>query len=355
MRTPQGKELESLETLIRLLRHRGRWDLGNLLSRSGMEFLPIGDGFSYNGDNLVTLVRAMIVAPISDYDRLLTLSSEDDGIILGSLQEIWPYDEQEGDILITEIGYRLAPDSIMGEALDVDSLLQLLSYLRHVMIDVSTGGRAIKEVNQSFRESFSELTSILAAKGLSNPIPYSDLWDWYGKWSSGELPTYRSRREYIRGIFEPIEQQVREGLLSPDISVFSEPTGWPLVDRQLGEVRSRLQGATTEEQFQAVGVLCRETLISLAQIVFDPKLHPPIDETVDVSSTDAKRMLDRYLAVEIAGESNAIARKLAKGSLDFANALQHRRTAGFRDAALCAESTASVVNYIAIISGARDH
>ena len=54
-----------------------------------------------------------------------------------------------------------------------------------------------------------------------------------------------------------------------------EPTGWIRVDRNVTEVRKRLETATTEEQFQAVGLLCRETLISLAQSVYDAQLHPP--------------------------------------------------------------------------------
>jgi len=47
-------------------------------------------------------------------------------------------------------------------------------------------------------------------------------------------------------------------------------------------------------------------------------------------------------------------RKHAKVSLTLANDLTHRRTAEFRDAAMCAEATNSVVNIIAIISGRRD-
>ena len=114
-----------------------------------------------------------------------------------------------------------------------------------------------------------------------------------------------------------------------------------------------MESASTEEQFQTVGLLCREVLITLAQTVFDPDRHPPIDD-VKISKTDAKRMLDRYQAVELAGRSNSIARKHAKASLDLANELQHERTAEFRKAALCAEATASVVNIVAILSGVRD-
>ena len=324
-----------------------------MLSHARVEFLSLGEGFSLHGDNLVMIARAVIVAPISAYDQLTGLSKEDHDIVLGALQEIWPFEEREGDMAVTEISYRLDPESLMGDSQEVESLLQHLEYIRNVMVDVSTGGRAINEVNPEFREAHAELTARLTAKGLRNSVPYSDLWDWYGKWSSGDLPTYRSRREYIRGLFEPIKQRLLEGSLSTDSGAFPEPTGWPLVDRQLGEIRSRLQSASTEEQFQAVGLLCREALISLAQTVFYPELHPPLDD-VDASKTDAKRMLDRYLAVEVMGSANALARKQAKGSLDLANELQHLRTASFREAALCAEATASVINLIAIVSGVRD-
>ena len=45
---------------------------------------------------------------------------------------------------------------------------------------------------------------------------------------------------------------------------------WLRVDRTLDEIRSRFVEADTEEQFQAVGHLCRDALISLAHAVYDP-------------------------------------------------------------------------------------
>ena len=235
---------------------------------------------------------------------------------------------------------------------DTEDLLQELDRLRHVLIAVSTGGPGIDEVNAEYRKSYSRLTEQLKARGLRNPVPYSDLWDWYGKWSSGDLPRYQSRRQYIRGLLEPIEKRLREGSSSRSAEFFPEPTGWPRVDRTLEEVRASLESAITEEQFQSVGLFCRETLISLAQTVFDPAQHPPLD-SVEVSRTDAKRMLERYLAVEVGGKSSELARKQAKASLNLASERVHLRTATFREAALCAEATASVVNIIAILSNKR--
>jgi hypothetical protein len=134
--------------------------------------------------------------------------------------------------------------------------------------------------------------------------------------------------------------------------VFEEPTGWQKVDRQLQEVRLRLDTADSEEQYQAVGLLCREVLISVAQEVYKPDRHRATDG-VSPSDTDAKRMLDAIFEIELKGSSNEEARAHAKAAVRLALALQHKRTADFRTAALCAEGTLSVVNMLAVLAGRR--
>ena len=94
-------------------------------------------------------------------------------------------------------------------------------------------------------------------------------------------------------------------------------------------------------------------MISLAQAVYDPDVYQSLDG-VDPSDADAKRMLEGYLAQELSGKSNEVQRKFAKTAFQLAIALQHQRTAQFRQAALCAEATRSVINMVAIISGQRD-
>jgi hypothetical protein len=118
-------------------------------------------------------------------------------------------------------------------------------------------------------------------------------------------------------------------------------------------MRSRLASAKTEEQFQGIGLLGRELLISVAEVVFNPDDHPTLDGTA-ASKTDAKRMLEAFVAVELGGSANEFARKYARAALDLAVHLQHRRTASYRDAALCMDATTSVVNMIAVIAGRRD-
>ena len=188
----------------------------------------------------------------------------------------------------------------------------------------------------------------LARRRIENPITYGSLWDWYGRWGSGDLPTYQSRRDFVGALVNPAISFVRTGRTEDPL-----PTGWQRVDRCVGELRDRLAAATTEEQFQGVGLLGREALISVGQAIYDAQRHPSVDG-VQPSPTDGKRMLEAFIATELAGGANEEARRHAKSALAFAVALQHHRTATFRDAALCAEATTSVINLIAIVAGRRD-
>ena len=90
----------------------------------------------------------------------------------------------------------------------------------------------------------------------------------------------------------------------------------------------------------------------MAQEVFVADRHPTLDG-VEASDTDAKRMLEAIFNAELTGASNAEARAHAKAALRLALALQHKRTATFRLAALCAEATAAVVNLLAVLAGRR--
>lgn len=229
-----------------------------------------------------------------------------------------------------------------------DELVAALEQLRALLIAVATGGPRINDVEGRYQQSYAQVAAELARRGLENPIVFGSLWDWYGRWSTGDLPTYQSRRDFVGEMINPVTNQVRTGRAD-----LPPPTGWQRVDRCVGEMRDRLAAARNEEQFQAVGLLGREALISVAQAVFIRDLHPPLDG-VEPSQTDGKRMLEAYIAVELAGNANEAARRHARSALDFAVAIQHRRTASFRDAALCTEATTSVINVIAIVAGRRD-
>lgn len=217
---------------------------------------------------------------------------------------------------------------------------------RSLMIAVATGGPRINHVNDQYRERRQLIRAGLRERGLEDPNPYRDLWEWYGKWSS-DLAGYQSRREYVTELYAPLLNRLESGEFA---ARDAELTGWARVDREVSQIREQLARADSEEEYQTVGLLSRETLISLAQEVFDPETHETVDD-VEPSKTDAKRMLQAVIAAELAGGSNEAARRHVRASLSLANDLQHRRTATFREAALCTEATISVVHCIGIITG----
>jgi len=222
-----------------------------------------------------------------------------------------------------------------------------------LMLAVSTKGPSLKSVQNEYSDRWKLINRSLIALGLADPNPFRDIWEWYGRWSSGELPRWQDRRVFLSKMFRPLLDELESTTSGDRTGIGAEPTGWDRVDRCVEKARGRLASARAEEDFQQVGLLCREVLISTAQAVYDPLRHPTLDGT-SPSSTDAKRMLEAFIAVELAGGSNEIARKHAKAAMDLALGLQHDRRATFRAAALCEEAATSVVNLVAILSGQRD-
>ena len=136
--------------------------------------------------------------------------------------------------------------------------------------------------------------------------------------------------------------------ISPVFDQISEPTGWHRVDRSIEEMKARYKTADTEEKYQAIGMLGREALISIAQQVFRKDEHPSIDGT-DIGSTDTKRMLDAYLSHELKDESEKIV-KYAKSAVDMCNQLTHDRNATKRAAAICIIGVSSIAALVKEIS-----
>ncbi len=134
--------------------------------------------------------------------------------------------------------------------------------------------------------------------------------------------------------------------------VFSEPTGWDKVDRQISNAKDQLQTAATEEHFQVVGLLCREVLITVSQEVYEPTRHRTRDGVLP-SSTDVGRMLEAFFDSELSGASNEECRAYGKAAFRLALALQHKRSADFRMAAFCLEATMSAVNILALLGNRR--
>lgn len=236
----------------------------------------------------------------------------------------------------------------LPQGINKQAVLQAIENIKVKMISVSTGGPRIQEVNSQYISEFKALDEYFSVLGIENPNPYKDLWEWYGRWSLPDLSTYASRRSFIPNLYQSTVDLIEKSQEESVIEVY-EPTGWDRVDRAIYEMKKRLAVADTEEKFQAIGMLGRETLITAAQQVFDKDIHKT-EDGVEPSATDSKRMLDAYFMYVLRGSENERYRKFAKSAVDLANHLTHDRMAEESDAEMCITAVTSVVNLIRVLS-----
>lgn len=314
-----------------------RFDLSMLLRhcQASVEGLETALDWFTDLKEEVIVVRAP--APIAE--ALISLPPQDRRRIAEAIASNQQVRKQHEDIWVEELDAPKAAGAV--------ALLSELLIHRAMMVSVATGGSRIQDVDDYYRAREARIRRSLP-KGVAYENPHPDLWAWYHHWS-GNLPQYKDRRFYIRQLFGPAIDAIAMRSSLP-----SEPrvaTGWERVDRTLTKARTQLHTASAEEDCQAIGLLCREVIISLAQAVYDPSIHESIDG-VKPSATDANRMLEGYIAHAFPGESFKEVRAHARASLALALNLQHRRTATRQLAALCVEATASTTAVITIIARA---
>ncbi len=329
--------MQEIEKAVGFLRDLGRTDLASLLRFSKYCFVEVDVWDD------ITVPGVQILSPPVFTEALGGLADADQrriGEAIAATAE--PPGPKSERVLIESL-----------KNVDVDPAERLLPEIltqRNEMIAVATGSRRIDDANDYYRARQRRIAVGLRALGLDDPNPHSDLWDWYRKWKA-DFPSYAERRQYVNALYQPLIDRL---VAAPPPPVPArEPTGWERVDRALEKAQARFAEGRHEEDYQAVGLLCREIINSLGQAVYDPALHKSPDG-VTPSSTDGGRMIEAFLATAAAGGTNENIRRHARASLQLPIELQHKRTADFRAAALCLEATSSVVNILAILSGRRD-
>jgi hypothetical protein len=146
-------------------------------------------------------------------------------------------------------------------------------------------------------------------------------------------------------MYEPLYAQL-DSLAEKDVGTRLEEedrTGWERVDDQIVQLRQRYRVALTVEDFQAVGLLCRDVFVSLAEAIFDAARHTAEGEEAPTAIRD---QLFAVIEHEAAGAANRELRALQKAAIDYANKVQHDRSATRDQARVVAEATIAAVNVV---------
>jgi hypothetical protein len=330
---------EALDTAKKFLESLQRFELSMLLSECSVSVQDEAGSRQIDDDWLPRVRQevAVIVAPSPVDEAIRSLPPNDRKRIGEAIANGYSRSGTFDDVRV---------DSIRQSVVGVVELLAELIIHREMMISVATGCASIQDVNDYYIAREVRLRESLP-DDIKYENPHDDLWAWYHHWKD-RFVTWAERRQYVRQLFAPAVQAIakRSALLpKPE----REATGWERVDRALSKANAQLRLACVEEDFQSIGLLCREVIISLAQAVFDPAIHETLDG-VPASKTDANRMLEAYVAHVFPGDSYKEVRAHHRASLALALNLQHRRTASRQLAALCVEATASTVAVVSIIA-----
>lgn len=200
------------------------------------------------------------------------------------------------------------------------------------------------------------LRAVLTRLGVTTfDPPFRDFATFRRYWQRAGLTgsgSWDARRTYLYELFEPLHQILAEreaGSIDSTLATAISPrkaTGWARVDEEISELRRHFETASTQQDYSNIGNDCVAVLEALSGVVYDHARHGRRDEDEPpVSKT--KDRFDRYIEVELHGPSNAELRKLARATIEVAQAVKHRRDTTTRtDAGISGDAVILLANLL---------
>lgn len=240
-------------------------------------------------------------------------------------------------------------DAVGGES-GKEQLKKDLEALKDLMISVATGGERIQTVDSRYKTLHNSINSRCKKLNIRYDNNFAGLWDWYARWSN-DFPHYQERRQFINQLLAPsLDVFASENSNTSIATPLVELSDWDRINRTVIKIKQNCNVANNEEDYQQIGLLCREVIISLAQAVYNPDVHGTKDEKgIEIGKTDAIRMIGNYINVRLAGSSNEELRVYAKATNKLANLLTHKRDAEKQDMLLSVSATIALINFIGIL------
>lgn len=214
--------------------------------------------------------------------------------------------------------------------------------------DTRIGSTKKVKADSEYQTGHKQLKRLLQQLGVPNPIPYSTLGEWGGRWSKGDLSTWVHRREFVSTLVADTAATLTSIQGSGALvtaSTTADPTWASLQDRIDGLARA-LEQARTDDDRQDVGRRAREILIDATSIIRDPDLVPDGDD--EPKAADAKQWIGLYLKRYAAGSSHKELRVFVRATWDLAQRVTHSG-ADHVEAYAAAQATVTVVRVLQLL------
>jgi hypothetical protein len=219
-----------------------------------------------------------------------------------------------------------------------------IAEIEKIMISVATGESRIDDVNDKYKKIKEELDNLLHELSITNPNKYGDLWEWSKRWKSDDMPTDQLRREFVLRLYINVKEYTKTNEISHALDV--NPTGFTKVDRMVEKIKELFEKAEHEEDFQTLGIYCRQLFVDIALIVYKDEMNTNEN---NISKADSFKMIEAFINFTLKGESNETLRRFAKSAHALANELTHKQKIDRKTAALCFQATMTLLNIINIL------
>jgi hypothetical protein len=237
---------------------------------------------------------------------------------------------------------------------DIEVAVALARFAHEQFEGHGTGGADISQ-DQSVAV-MRALKAILTRLGITNfTPPFRDFDTFYKHWRrEGAVGGggWQARRDILDEYFDPLHIVLDEreaGSIASTLAVAISPhtiTGWPRVDEEVSELRRHFESASTQQDYSNIGNDCVAILEALSATVYEHDKHKRADEP-EPPVTSTKARVDRFIELELPGTDNAELRKLARASIEFAQAAKHRcSTVSRTDAGIAADSVILLANIL---------
>lgn len=242
----------------------------------------------------------------------------------------------------------------LADRTDIEVAVALARFAHEEFEGYGTGGADISQDDSVL--VLRALKAVLTRSGITTfDPPFRDFNTFYKHWrTEGAVGPggWQARRDILDKYFEPLHTLLDEreaGSITSTLAAAISPrkvTGWPRVDEEISELRRHCESASTQQDYSNVGNDCVAILEALSASVYDHSRHQRgNDAEPPVASTKAR--LDRYVEVEFTGAENAELRKLARATIELAQAVKHRRATVSRiEAGIAADAVILLANML---------
>jgi hypothetical protein len=202
------------------------------------------------------------------------------------------------------------------------------------------------------RVAMRSLRALLERLNVSFTPPFRDFTSFHVYWGThGGYGSWAARRAMVGELFGPVHEELErreEAALRGDLVEPISPrraTGWAAVDVEIAEMRRHFHAARTPQDYRNVGNDVVAVLEALSAAAYVPLKHLREGET-EPAVVQTKDRLARVVEVDFQVTGGAELRRLARATIELAQAVKHNPAGSRNYAGIAADASIQLANMI---------